>query len=217
MIQIDMEMPDRCGNCPCFHFENPMYCRVITDYHQKIGAPYRAPRPEWCPLQEVPSTNDGERISVKGRMPEPPKEGPDRGKTIKAIEICYTLGHNCTECPLFSEDDCNDKLMRDALSLLKEQEPRVMTLEEVIGHYSLPPVVLDDLDWQEDYLQDIAPLYFDFPGDDDPWAVHWRGYQEVRKHLKDWKASYGQNWRCWTSRPTGEQRKATPWEPQKEG
>ncbi len=54
MIQIDMEMPDRCGNCPCFHFENPMYCRVITDYHQKITAPYRAPRPEWCPLQEVP-------------------------------------------------------------------------------------------------------------------------------------------------------------------
>lgn len=46
----------------------------------------------------------------------------DRGKVIKAIEICYTLGHNCTECPLFTEDDCNDKLMHDALTLLKEQE-----------------------------------------------------------------------------------------------
>ncbi len=46
----------------------------------------------------------------------------DREKVIKAIEICYTLGHNCTECPLFSEDDCNDKLMHDALTLLKEQE-----------------------------------------------------------------------------------------------
>ena len=47
---------------------------------------------------------------------------PDREKTIKAIEICYTLGHNCTECPLFPEDNCNDKLMHDALTLLKTQE-----------------------------------------------------------------------------------------------
>lgn len=47
----------------------------------------------------------------------------DREKVIKAIEICYTLGHNCTECPLFPVDDCNDKLMHDALSLLKAQEP----------------------------------------------------------------------------------------------
>lgn len=48
----------------------------------------------------------------------------DREKMIKAIEICYTLGHSCTECPLFPEDDCNDKLMHDVLALLKEQEPK---------------------------------------------------------------------------------------------
>lgn len=47
---------------------------------------------------------------------------PDREKVIKAIEICYTLGHNCTECPLFPEDNCNDKLMHDALALLKEHK-----------------------------------------------------------------------------------------------
>lgn len=47
----------------------------------------------------------------------------DREKVIKSIEICYILGHDCTECPLFTEDDCNDKLMRDAVTLLKEQEP----------------------------------------------------------------------------------------------
>jgi len=88
---------------------------------------------------------------------------------------------------------------------------RVMTLEEVIKHYSLPPVVLDDLCWQEDYLQDIEPLYFDFPVEDS-FAVHWRGYQSVRKYLEDWKASYGQKWRCWTQRPTDEQRKAAEWE-----
>lgn len=47
---------------------------------------------------------------------------PDREKVIKAIETCYTLGHNCTECPFFTEDDCNDKMMHDALALLKEQD-----------------------------------------------------------------------------------------------
>lgn len=146
---------------------------------------------------------------------------PDREKVIKGLEICIRVKDNekCPdECP-YRKDICYGTvgLMADALSLLKEQEPRVMTLEEVLAHYSLPPVVLDDLGWQENYLQDIAPLYFDFPGDNDPWAVHWRGYQAVRKYLKDWKASYGQNWRCWTSRPTDEQRKATPWEPPKEG
>lgn len=49
-----------------------------------------------------------------------------RREIIKAIETCYTVGHNCTECPLFAEDDCNDKLMRDALELLKEQEPKLV-------------------------------------------------------------------------------------------
>ena len=47
----------------------------------------------------------------------------DREKALKAFEICYTLGHNCTECPLFQEDDCNDKLTHDVLALLKEREP----------------------------------------------------------------------------------------------
>jgi len=69
MIQIDMEMPNCCGNCPCFHFENPMYCRAKTDEHQKITAPYRSPRPEWCPLQEVPGTDVGKWINVKDAMP----------------------------------------------------------------------------------------------------------------------------------------------------
>jgi|GEM_PF-3787647 len=69
MIQIDWEMPDCCGNCPCFHFENPMYCRVKTDERQKITAPYRSPRPEWCPLQEASGANGGNWISVKDRLP----------------------------------------------------------------------------------------------------------------------------------------------------
>ena len=54
-----------------------------------------------------------------------------RQEIIKAIETCYEVGHGCTECPLFSEDECNcnDKLMHDVLALLKEQ-PEVVLCED---------------------------------------------------------------------------------------
>lgn len=53
MIQIDMQMPEKCGLCPCFHFDNPMYCQAVkADKNKKIVNPYGAPRPEWCPLED---------------------------------------------------------------------------------------------------------------------------------------------------------------------
>ena len=136
----------------------------------------------------------------------------DREKVIDGLEHCAEGG--CKGCPYAF--DCliaigASELANDALELLKEQEPRVLTLEEVIDHYSLPPVFVDDLGAQEDYLQDIIPLYFDFPSDDS-WAVHWRGYQSVRRYLDDWKASYGKKWVCWSAKPTDEQRKAMKWD-----
>lgn len=118
---------------------------------------------------------------------------PDREKVIKAIEICYTLGHNCTECPLFSEDDCNDKLMRDALSLLKEQEPRLLKEADFVeadGWGNIPA-------WFEHNPSlGIKTI--------DGWGII------KRENLQDKTTRY------WTSRPTAEQRKATPWEPPKE-
>ena len=53
MIEIDMRMPEKCGLCPCLHFENPIYCQAVkANKNKKIGNPYAAPRPEWCPLKE---------------------------------------------------------------------------------------------------------------------------------------------------------------------
>lgn len=128
---------------------------------------------------------------------------------MTAIEhIAYAPTHN----------SITKAMMLDVIRyLLTAQQPRVMTLDEVMKHYSLPPVFVDDLGMEEDYLQDIQPLYFEFPSND-PWNVHWRGYQHIRQYLDHWKPSYGQKWRCWTARPTDEQREATPWdEPPKEG
>lgn len=51
-----MEIPKRCGLCPCFHAEHPMYCQAVkADKEKRIVAPYGLPIPDWCPLVEIPT------------------------------------------------------------------------------------------------------------------------------------------------------------------
>lgn len=96
---------------------------------------------------------------------------------------------------------------------IQPDAPRVLTLEEVIQHYSLPPCFVDDLGAQEDYYEDIQPLYFEFPYQkEDSWIVHWRGHAQVARYLDEWKHTYNQKWRCWTAKPTDEQKKAVKWD-----
>lgn len=53
---IPKEIPNRCGRCPCFHAEHPMYCQAVkADKNKRIYAPYGEGRPDWCPLIEVPT------------------------------------------------------------------------------------------------------------------------------------------------------------------
>lgn len=54
MVLIDIPMPSKCGLCPCFHAEYPMYCNAVEpDKDKKITTPYGKPRPDWCPMKEV--------------------------------------------------------------------------------------------------------------------------------------------------------------------
>lgn len=53
VIVKGMRMPEKCGSCELFHAEFPMYCTVVKG-HKTVGAPYGMPRPEWCPLVELP-------------------------------------------------------------------------------------------------------------------------------------------------------------------
>ena len=48
-----MELPKNCGSCDLFHVESPMHCTVVKG-HKTVGAPYGMPRPDWCPLVEIP-------------------------------------------------------------------------------------------------------------------------------------------------------------------
>ena len=54
VIVKGMEMPLKCGSCPCFHAEHPIYCQAVkADKAKRIAAPYGLLRPDWCPLVEV--------------------------------------------------------------------------------------------------------------------------------------------------------------------
>ena len=75
---------------------------------------------------------------------------------------------------------------RDALELLKAQEPRVLTLEEA-QHAEVV--------WVEE--METCNIY--------PCIV--------KNNMNDSKLyKYGIQWRVWTSRPTDEQRKAVKWD-----
>jgi len=124
----------------------------------------------------------------------------EREKVIAALEWCIKKPCN-PKCPYFSQEDKAQayclfkKIMPDALALLKEQEPRVMTREEVI-HSN---------DW----------IWYEWKNTHYGWtvAVNCDGkWIEWEDSTTDQLCEYGKKWRCWTYRPTPEQMRDTPWE-----
>ena len=71
---VPMEKPKRCGLCPCFHAEHPMYCQSVkADKNKRIYAPYGGGRPDWCPLIEVPTPHgrliDADKLNIHDVSP----------------------------------------------------------------------------------------------------------------------------------------------------
>lgn len=149
-------------------------------------------------------------------MPGMWKEGEvgmtDREKVIKALE-CHVNGHphtRCHKCPYWGTgphgaSECS-VLAADALALLKAQEPRVMTLEEIqhtdavwlethgwkIQGGDIHETVLRRMSDFEDYVTEFAD------NDDSDITCD--------------NSKLGIDWRCWTSRPDEKRRAETPWE-----
>lgn len=127
----------------------------------------------------------------------------DREKIIQGLKCC-TAGFMCKKeiCPYYGKSPvnstCSIELEKDALVLLKAQEPRVMTLEEVLG---------GDECWIE--TRNGICGYGDAVLTGDGELVDF--YRSRNINTFDFY-EYGLSWRCWTFRPTDEQRKVTPWE-----
>ena len=96
-------------------------------------------------------------------------------------------------------------ICKDALALLKAQEPRVMTWEEAQANVNEGPFIImevrDSTGTEIDYGVLVGDSYEMSEGS--LLTVCEFGL------LKD---DYGKRFRCWTSRPTDEQREAVKWE-----
>lgn len=94
---------------------------------------------------------------------------------------------------------CLNVAIRDALALLKAQEPRVMTLEEACSA---------DCVWYDWRTIGVRPAKVSrVPYKTGTYRVQRFGDIDEWNHADE----YGEYWRCWTSRPTDEQREATVW------
>lgn len=134
----------------------------------------------------------------------------ERETVIRGLKICVQCRSpkDCDGCPYEGERTyavpCGHVLMADALALLKEQEPRVLTLEEIRSG-TMEVAWIEDADKAEV----IPGIWFRLSneGGDEAVDIHIRdGFVGARLEV------YGKLWRCWTSRPTDEQRKAVKWD-----
>ena len=132
---------------------------------------------------------DLEKVIEGLRCHSEPKFGPDE--------------YFCETCS-YDEATCGLDVPNDALSLLKAQQARLMTLDEV---KKLPTETDVWIQHAGKFADDViraatvsevtnASISFWFGG-----SLYYMNYGEK---------PYG--WICWTSRPTDEQRKAVKWE-----
>ena len=131
----------------------------------------------------------------------------NREKVIQGLECCLEgLCDCCSYENINGPGGCKDELMVDALNVLKAQEPRVMTLDE-----------LEDWDGPVFFEAFETDMYYALIEHVEPTAGMDGEFVFVNvvpgsHHRRIWGGEhYGEIWRCWTSRPTEEQREETPW------
>jgi hypothetical protein len=97
--------------------------------------------------------------------------------------------------------------IKDIPAVYKAQEPRVMTLDEVVTAKPGTVVWLEDFN-KPDVISGLLKRLFIYTKVIDFLIVKEEVNNEVTADLE----VYGSGWRCWTSRPTDEQREAVKWE-----
>lgn len=136
----------------------------------------------------------------------------DREKVIKGLECC-NMPNNHDDCPYNGAahyNTCTHQLLTDALALLKAQQPRVMTLEE-IGNALKMPIWKETKSAHKD-LYNGWVLAYDIQTGLGITGTR-LGMSEPSGRMVWYKLDdYGKTWRCWTARPTDEQREAAKWD-----
>lgn len=130
-----------------------------------------------------------------------------REKVIRGLEWIlqddkFGFGENWDSGEPQCDEEKAGKIIWDTLTMLKAQEPRVMTLEEING-----------MEWDYCYVEDeiiMDKVQRMMYGNHRIHCITWPSIASYKMSYGE--AGYGKRWRCWTSRPTDEQRKAVKWE-----
>ena len=135
-----------------------------------------------------------------------------REEIIKGLWCCNHAG-NCWICPFDTKGGttCLENLRAAAYDALKAQEPRVMTLEELgklqeddVVYVEIKPILDIDITCISVELIRFIKKVQDPVACIELHTTDSVGFFQTRESTELY-------WRCWTSRPTDEQRKATPW------
>ena len=133
----------------------------------------------------------------------------EREKVIKGLE---SLEIRLVECG----DKLDAYVVQRAIILLEAQEPRVLSLEEVAGRVALESdctiyMEFGPMATHSGEIIGLNPKYVFF---DDEHGLSWDVVEGPDQGKRDGVSLYEYNdiWRCWTSRPTDEQREAVKWE-----
>lgn len=119
---------------------------------------------------------------------------------VKGLECCIDGPCDICDYNNHGPETCRDLLMFDAINLLKAQQPRVMTLEEVRAA---------EVVWIEQVGRCVCAIKLEnFDSGTMSFAYEYNNYVSV-VNIKP--AYYGKISRCWTARPTDVQREAETW------
>lgn len=143
----------------------------------------------------------------------------DRQKVISALDNCVNnyLGdcstELCVNCPYYDGNASGScfslyPIMKDALALLNDQAPRVLTLDEVRGTRD-EAVWLDEIGSDNEPKIDSYVTEYSLTDVDTKECIHHVIFQHSRQTLED---GYGRYWRCWSAKPTTEQWMKTKWD-----
>jgi len=162
----------------------------------------------------------------------------EREKVIKGLKCCvHNYMGDCDNCPYNDDSRCCDtKLMCDAITLLKAQElcedavsreavinitAETGALETQVRVKQLPSVqpmhvprvmkIGEVRNWVHSDRTTREPIFIEMRSGVCAWIID----DEVREIPGAENLTsdlYSKTWRCWTSRPTEEQREAIPWQ-----
>ena len=135
----------------------------------------------------------------------------DREKVIAGLKCCATNrlrredceAINCTYLDLEGRG-CIHQLIRDALAMLKAQEPRVMTMEEAQANVQNGPFIIVEVRDSTGSEVDFGVLVGDYYEMSEGSVLTVEDFGMM-------KDDYGKRFRLWTSRPDEKRRAETPW------